>query len=454
MKRLWTSALAKLVFLLAGFVGAVGVVASMSVTYRYYLRQAVGDVTFAVGASFVLLVVGVGLACTSWWMSSPKDSAWHRTDYLMLVLAVLCVDKVCWGQAYIGGGDAFELVVLSVVSYLVTVGLVLETLTRVRAKRLGATLYWTRFLQVHPLSEPIGILMALALFANLVGLAFVALAGTTGGTTLFLMAFLFFMLIALTYVCAFTLSAATRYEQANEDKVRAERFKAELIANVSHDVRTPLTSIVSYVGLLKGLPVERTDFAEYVSVLDRKAARLNTLLEDLMEASKLTTGNVAVNLQTVDLVEIVGQIAGEVDDRFLEQDLTLVLRQPDGPVLAVADSRHLWRVLENLFGNAAKYALAGTRVFAEIVREDETVTLALKNTSREPIDLPAEALTEQFIRGDKSRHTDGNGLGLYIAKSLVEAMGGTFAIVVSGDLFEASVRLPAASEGIEPAAAV
>jgi signal transduction histidine kinase len=165
------------------------------------------------------------------------------------------------------------------------------------------------------------------------------------------------------------------------------------------------------------------------------------LIGDLMEASKAGTGNVDVDMQEVDLIEMVGQVAGEFDDRFNEHDLTLVFRQGDEPVRLRADGRHLWRVLENLFGNIVKYALPGTRVFAEIAQRDDGVFLSLKNVSKNPLDVSGDALTEQFIRGDRARQTEGNGLGLYIAKSLVELMGGRFTIRATGDMFEAEVCL-------------
>jgi len=246
---------------------------------------------------------------------------------------------------------------------------------------------------------------------------------------------------ALSYFCAFVLGLSKDFEAANEEKLRAERFKAELITNVSHDIRTPLTSIISYVDLLKALPVEHDKFQEYIAVLDKKSARLSTLISDLMEASKAGTGNLPVHIEEIDLAEIAGQIAGEFDDGFARRGLTLVLRLPEQPVLVRADPAHLWRVLENLFGNAAKHALQGTRVFAELNQCDEQIVFSLKNTSQNPIDLNDDALMEQFIRGDRARNTEGSGLGLYIAKSLMERMGGQLAIEVDGDLFTAKLAL-------------
>jgi signal transduction histidine kinase len=197
------------------------------------------------------------------------------------------------------------------------------------------------------------------------------------------------------------------------------------------------------VDLLKGLPVETPEFGEYVGVLEKKSGRLKTLVDDLMEASKATTGNVNVEMKAVNLSEIAGQIAGEFDQPFAERGLTLVFPQADQAVFVQADSRHLWRVLENLFGNVVKYALPQTRVFADILLvEGDNIRFTLKNTSREPLDVSGESLTEQFIRGDRARKTEGSGLGLYIAKSLMELMGGDLTIRTTGDLFEANLKFP------------
>ena len=247
------------------------------------------------------------------------------------------------------------------------------------------------------------------------------------------------MIAVLTYFCRFILSLSEEYEMANAEKIRSERFKVELITNVSHDIRSPLTTIINYVDFLKTLPIENSDFTEYVGVLDSKSSRLKVLIDDLMEASKASTGNLSLEKKEIDLVEIIGQIAGEFDDKFAERDLALVFPQPTEPLIANADSRHLWRVLENLFGNAAKYALQGTRVFAELSQRGGKPVFVLKNTSQEPLDLCGDELVEQFIRGDRARQTEGNGLGLYIAKSLMDLMGGQLFIRTNGDLFEAEL---------------
>ena len=257
-------------------------------------------------------------------------------------------------------------------------------------------------------------------------------------------------LFVIAYISNYLLSLSAKYkreyEQISQEKVRAERFKAELITNVSHDIQTPLTSIINYVDLLKNLSPKdkefKKKFEEYTEVLDRKSARLKVLTTDLVEASKAATGNTAVNFQGVNLTEVIWQVAGEFDEQFKEQNLGFVFNPGTAQFVVGADSAHLWRILENLFGNAAKYSLAGTRVFAELMTlSDGMVKLSLKNISSEPLDQCVGELSEQFIRGDAARHTEGSGLGLYIAKSLAELMGGSLSISVSGDQFEVVLLL-------------
>ena len=257
---------------------------------------------------------------------------------------------------------------------------------------------------------------------------------------------LFVIALISNYLLSLSTKYQREYEQISQEKVRAERFKAELITNVSHDIQTPLTSIINYVDLLKNLSPKDKDFKkkfeEYTEVLDRKSARLKVLTTDLVEASKAATGNTAVNFQAVNFTEVIWQVAGEFDDQFKAQNLSLVFNPGTAQFVVGADSAHLWRILENLFGNAAKYSLAGTRVFAELTTlSDEMVKLSLKNISSEPLDQCVGELSEQFIRGDAARHTEGSGLGLYIAKSLAELMGGSLSISVSGDQFEVVLLL-------------
>ena len=233
-------------------------------------------------------------------------------------------------------------------------------------------------------------------------------------------------------------------QTAVNEQMKSERFKAELITNVSHDLKTPLTSIINYVDLLKN--TEQTDqkAVEYIEVLDRKAQRLKKLTEDLVEASKASTGALTVNREKLGMVQLLDQALGEYAEKLEAQDLTVIRTMPEEEAYVYADGRHLWRVVDNLLGNCCKYALTGTRVYLELKRGKGQVILSVKNISREPLNVPAEQLMERFVRGDASRTTEGSGLGLSIARSLTELQGGIFELAVDGDLFKVTVTMPQA----------
>lgn len=231
---------------------------------------------------------------------------------------------------------------------------------------------------------------------------------------------------------------------AVESRMKSERLKTELITNVSHDIKTPLTSIISYVDLLKKEPAGSPAAGEYLEVLDRQSARLKKLVEDLVEASKASTGNITVHAEPMDLGVILGQALGEYNERLLNADLTPVLKLPENPVTISADGRLLWRIFDNLLGNAVKYAMPGTRLYVTL-NADSHAIVTFRNVSREALDVSADELMERFVRGDASRHTEGSGLGLSIAKSLAESMGGQFLLSVDGDLFKAAVIFPVIS---------
>lgn len=235
--------------------------------------------------------------------------------------------------------------------------------------------------------------------------------------------------------------------QAVEDQTNSERFKAELITNVSHDLKTPLTSIINYVDLMKKEPIENPRVKEYLEVLDRKSQRLKKLTENLVEASKASTGNLSVSLERLDFVLLTDQALGEWVERLQQSELTLVRTLPDSPVWVYGDGRHLWRVLDNLLSNCSKYAMAGTRVYVSLECGAQAV-LTVKNISRDPLSVPAERLVERFVRGDESRTESGSGLGLSIAQSLTELQGGTFRLDIDGDLFKAIVSLPFDAEPV------
>ena len=232
---------------------------------------------------------------------------------------------------------------------------------------------------------------------------------------------------------------------AVDEKMKSERFKAELITNVSHDLKTPLTSIINYVNLLKS--TEQTDPAavEYIEVLDRKSQRLKKLTEDLVEASKASTGVLSAAREKIGMSQLIDQALGEWEEKLTGRRLTLVTALPEGETWVYADGRHLWRVVDNLLSNCAKYAMEGTRIYLDLERGKGQVVLSVKNISREPLNVPAERLMERFVRGEESRTTEGSGLGLSIARSLTELQGGTFELAVDGDLFKAIVTLPQAS---------
>lgn len=237
---------------------------------------------------------------------------------------------------------------------------------------------------------------------------------------------------------------------AVEEQLKSERFKAELITNVSHDLKTPLTSIINYVDLLKKEDIQAPKAREYIAVLDRKSQRLKKLTEDLVEASKASTGNLTVIRERLGFTQLLDQALGEYQEKFEKSGLTPVLTRSDRELYVEADGRHLWRIIDNLLGNCVKYALPGTRVYLDVGSREGSVTLSVKNISRDPLNIPAEQLMERFVRGDVSRTTEGSGLGLSIARSLTELQGGAFLLDIDGDLFKAVVTFP---EYREPEAA-
>lgn len=237
------------------------------------------------------------------------------------------------------------------------------------------------------------------------------------------------------------LSGAAR--DAVQKQVRSERMKTELITNVSHDIKTPLTSIVNFVGLLQK-PHSAQEQTQYLDVLSRQSQRLKKLIEDLLELSKASTGNMVVHITEVDAVESVNQALGEFSEKLEKAGLTPVFRAPEEPVMIRADGRLVWRVLSNLLSNAVKYAAPGTRLYLELSKEADSVRLSVKNISREELKISAEELMERFVQGDASRNTEGSGLGLNIAKSLMEVQHGTLALLLDGDLFKVTLEFPGA----------
>ena len=226
---------------------------------------------------------------------------------------------------------------------------------------------------------------------------------------------------------------------AINEKMKSERFKTELITNVSHDIKTPLTSIINYVDLIKKEKPENENIKEYIDVLDRQSSRLKKLIEDLMEASKASTGNLAVNLSVCEAGVLLSQTVGEFDERLNAAGLTPVVGIPEAPVKIMADGRHLWRVFDNLMNNICKYSQNGTRVYLDVSEKDGKAKITFRNISKYELNITGEELTERFVRGDKSRNTEGSGLGLSIARSLTELQGGELKIDIDGDLFKVTL---------------
>ena len=229
---------------------------------------------------------------------------------------------------------------------------------------------------------------------------------------------------------------------AVDKAMRNERLKTDLITNVSHDIKTPLTSIINYVDILKRSDITDEKIRGYLDILEAKAQRLKTLTEDVVEASKVSSGNITLEYMDVDLRELVQQTEGETAEKFSARNLTVVVSLPEEPAVIHVDGRRMWRVLENIFGNAAKYAMPGTRVYADLNMTEEKVCFSLKNVSEQQLNISADELTERFIRGDISRSTEGSGLGLSIAKSLTTMQGGEFELYLDGDLFRVNIEFP------------
>ena len=238
------------------------------------------------------------------------------------------------------------------------------------------------------------------------------------------------------------LSMQDGLQNAVESAVRDQRMKAELITNVSHDLKTPLTSIVTYVDLLKKCNIEGEDANRYVDILDEKAQKMKKLIEDLVEASKASSGAMEIHPVKINLCEFAAQAVGEHEDELKNKNIEILLRMPEEPVIVTADSQKTSRIVENLFSNIRKYAMEGTRAYVEVLGGEEYGTLIFKNISKEMLDVSAEELTQRFVRGDASRSSEGNGLGLSIAKSLCELQKGRLSVAIDGDLFKATVVLP------------
>ena len=241
------------------------------------------------------------------------------------------------------------------------------------------------------------------------------------------------------------------FSTAVEERLKSERLKTELITNVSHDIKTPLTSIINYVDLLNKQPLNNEVAAGYLKILTEKSWRLKNLIDDLVEASKASSGTLALHFERINVGELLKQAVGEFEDRFLDRGLEIVLTLSEHPLYVMADGRSTYRIIENLFSNVTKYALSGTRVYIDMREDNGSVLVSVKNISAARLNMTGEELMERFVRGDMSRNTEGSGLGLSIARSLALLQHGTFELILDGDLFKVHFTLPLC-EGPEPAA--
>lgn len=231
-------------------------------------------------------------------------------------------------------------------------------------------------------------------------------------------------------------------QAAVETSIKDERMRTELITNVSHDLKTPLTSIINYIDLLKTQSMLTPEAEHYVEVLEAKAQRLRHLTEDLVEAAKATSGNIELEMMPLAFDELMKQSVGEFEDKYAAKNLTLVTSYPERKVMIMADGRRMYRVIENVLQNAYKYSLEGTRVYADLKIDGQNTIFTLKNISKAELNISADELMERFTRGDSARSTEGSGLGLSIAKDLTRLQSGTFSISLDGDLFKVSILFP------------
>lgn len=230
------------------------------------------------------------------------------------------------------------------------------------------------------------------------------------------------------------------FSNAISESLKSERLKTELITNVSHDIKTPLTSIISYVDLLKQENIENEKAKEYIGVLDSKSQRLKRLIEDLVEASKASSGNIKLNMEKLKVSELIKQCIGEFEDKFKANGLEIISNMPQEDICINADSRYMYRVIENVFSNITKYALKNSRVYIDVEKDADKININIKNVSKDKLNISPDELMQRFVRGDKSRFTEGSGLGLSISKSLTELQNGDFKIFIDGDLFKVNLR--------------
>lgn len=468
MKKLLNSYGTFILLLAALFCCAFIVACSAFRAFRYYAIglfkwsldfNSLGAAAFASG-----IVLSVLLIAAIWIMvKNGRLKLWRSSKIEFLVITIIICSMITMIYIAVRFGrlmDTFmRILAFPLAAYLLFVFWLVRLIVFLQAEDRYKKFSWYKFYRQFPVNRPISLLMTCLLLMSFI---YLMLGITTDTIVLTLLHFSLATALA-EYLSRFSEAKAAEFEKIAEERLRAERLKTELIANVSHDIKTPITSIINYADLISRESTENELLKEYTSVIRRKSLRLKSLIEDLIEASKAGTGNIKMNVETINFCELLGQIMGEYDDQLSQNQLQLIAKVPETAVYIQADGRYLWRVLENIFTNVVKYSMNGTRVYADLTTScaasagdatsmgaaaDGSVTggvhvFTLKNISKDPLNISADELTEQFVRGDRARFTEGNGLGLYIAKSLTEAMGGLFGISISGDLFEVRIGFKA-----------
>lgn len=330
--------------------------------------------------------------------------------------------------------DTPFVLLFSVLAYTVFIIWLIKLMDAVIKNNFYSKFAWYRFYQQFPINTSVGWITAI--LSGIVAIYFFSEIYTSYFSFMCLVAICILSTVLVGKIASYAEGRSAQLSSIAEDKIKAEQMKTELITNVSHDIKTPLTSIINYTDLITTQNLGEQQLKEYTYVINNKSQRLKALIEDLIEASKAGTGNISLDFETINLCEIIGQIAGEYDEQLGKKNIDLILNIPQEPMNISADGRHLWRVLENIFSNSVKYSMEGTRIYADLNEGEGRYIFTLKNVSKEALNISPDELTEQFVRGERSRHTEGSGLGLYIAKSLTQAMNGEFDISISGDMFE------------------
>lgn len=418
------------------------IIYSMSVSFRHYANSYFGwrTLSFIDFASFLgtfcLMPLAVMLyICTSNLIGNGKFTLWRKVKMHWVVVVIISVFVEIFLMRLAYEIPFLCIIVFPPIAFAIGVLCVTKIVdVLVWDKKIEFDLF-EKFYKMFPVKEKVGglvtsiaIAMFFMIFAN--GFFSQLLQTIICGTIIVL-----FMTKLAKQFISMEQESTTKYNQMLEEKIKAEHLKTELITNVSHDIKTPLTSIINYTDLLNQ-DVSHEQMLEYVQVISSKSQRLKALIEDLIEASKAGTGNIAMEKEVIDLCEITGQICGEFDEQMESKGLNLVMDIKEPPMNIFVDGKYFWRVLENLFSNVIKYSMKGTRVYVGLARQNYKYAFYIKNISAEQLNISPDELTQQFVRGDRSRHTEGSGLGLYIARSLTQTMGGEFNIGIHGDMFE------------------